>query len=203
MEEGFFMYITYSHFTLIIPVGDLSDSKVDILKQTLNDYLEINRPNPQTITFRNGSSILTVQPNLIFFTAIEKDASEINIENISNELIKVKNSLGLSQPYQIQMILEGIEKSQENIMGKSKVPIPEAAKALDAVGIGYRFILNYNDFTGNAHINPYIEDKQKIIYNVDFLSKKTYQNEDMKSIFNQLFTLATSNTQEAAKKIFT
>ena len=196
------MYITYSNFILQLPVGVLSDSQIDILKQALNDYPEINRPNPQSITFRNGSSILTVQPELIYFTKIQGEASEINTENVSNELIRIKNSLGLSQPYQIQMNLEGIEQSTVNIMEKSKVPISEAAKALDAAGVGYRFILNYNEFMGNAHIAPYIEDNQKIFYHVDFYSRNTYQNEDMRSIFNQLFTLATSSTKEAAKKLF-
>lgn len=182
-------------------MGELSESRVDILKQALTEYPEINKPNYQVITFRGGLSMLTVQPGLITFT-IQGEASEINIEYISNELIRLKGLLDLSQPFQIQVSLEWIENSAENIMEKSKAPIFEAAKALDAEGIGYRFILNYNKFTGNAHIEPYIEDKQKIFCHIDLYSKESYQNEDIQAIFSQLFTLGTSNTREAAKKIF-
>lgn len=197
------MYIINSNFTILKQVGDLSDSRIGLLKQTFPEFPEVIKPNNHTLVFKKGGNALVISPDQIVFVA-NGDVSEVNTEEISNYLRRTNEVLGLSNNGRLILKYEGIDPIFDNAMEKSKEALSSVFEStdIDVQGIGYRFIVEKDSFNGDIHIEPYIKDNQKIFYNITLQSKEIINLDKLNEFIDVIFTYGNDKSKKAAEKIF-
>lgn len=198
---GLHMYIINSNFTLMKQIGDLSESRIEGLRQAFNEYPEVIRPNEHVIVFRKGTTALIVQPDQIT-CLVQGEVTEINVDNIVTQLLKANEVLGLSNRALVTTRFEATENTLDNIMEKSKVPVEASASELGASGVGYRFIINNSRYRGDLNVEPYIKDNQKIFYNVTLQSLDTVEVEQAPSLLEEMFSFGSEKAKQASRHLF-
>lgn len=196
------MYILNSNFSLRKEIGNLHILKFSELKSYFeNKFPEIIRPEENILIFKKGSEAIVISPEQITYTFSGED-SELNITDISEYLNEINNILELTKSGITLFRLEGTESVEVNTLEKSKDAMKNSFNEIDPQGIGFRFIVNNNNFQGNVHIEPFINNPNKIYYNIILDSKETSNIQDLVSNFNSLYSYCTTNVSRSAKSLF-
>lgn len=196
------MYIINANFTINKTIGDLSESRIGQLKEALGaKYPEFLKPNKETLLFKKGVSALVISPAQIICVN-QGDVTDFNIEEITTSLAQVNEILGLSSKANFSMRFEATEATKENVFEKSKTHLEEVSTGLSPYGIGYRFMIDNDTFFGDIHIEPYIQDNQKVFFNVILESKDQMDIAESENLFNQMFLFGTENARSTARNLF-
>jgi hypothetical protein len=194
------MYLTNANFTIHKQIGELSKDAIIQLKTTFSEFPEVITPNPVTLILKKGAQAIVIAPDQISFVTAGS-IEEINIEEIYMQLQKVNHLLNLSDKGVIALKFESLLPFIGNSMEKSIEAHQESAEMVSAIGIGYRFIVNKDNITGDVHIEPLIKDSSKLFFNVVLQSKDAVELSESIDYLRIMFEMGTTNSIEAARKL--
>lgn len=194
------MYIINANITYNKPVGELSDNRIQQLKEELLDFPEIT-VQPNNVIFKNGNKAIIVNPAQITYAA-NLGAEPINIEEIADYLNKINNKLGLSSQANIALTLEGLIEFGKSSFGLSLNHFQEEARILSAIGIGYRFMVDTGDFAGDIRIEPFLRDDNKIYAQSLLQNKTAIDINQAKNIVQKMYVIGTERVEEVLNKLF-
>ncbi|MBN8236846.1 hypothetical protein JF544_16430 [Halobacillus kuroshimensis] len=195
------MYILNSNLTLFTNVGDISDARVKSLKDVFGPHFpEVERPNEGVIIFKKESKALYVDSKQITFIA-KGNSEDFSVEEATNYLKQIFEILSLSPKSGVGIKFEGIENTNDNTIEKSKTHTKDAVEILGAEGVGFRFIIQKQDFAGNVFIEPYIKDNQKIFYNIELESRERVSHAQLDQLVETMFNQGTKDAEDAARTL--
>ncbi|NEX77363.1 hypothetical protein G4Z05_00400 [Bacillus thermocopriae] len=197
------MYFINFNFTLIKPIGSLSESRIGILKNMFSDnFPEIIQPADNTIIFRKGATALIISPDQIVF-AFQGNENEINFEEITSTLVHTNEALGLSNKAIIIQRLEAIESIKVNSLEKSKEIIKDFNDSQNVDGVGLRLIITtHPNFHGDIRVEPFIKDANKVFYQVALDSRGEILISDAKEKFKEMYNFSIQKAREVSKNLF-
>lgn len=196
------MYFLNSNFSIRKPIGTLTKSRVNSLKEFFSKiFPEVIQPSDEILIFKKGVTAFVISPDQITYTA-QAEADEIDLNEINEYLLKANEILELSEEGFALLRLEAIISVSENPLDKSKSHFMEVAENLDARGIGFRFIINNSSFHGDIHIEPYLKDIQKLFLKVILDTEENINLENFSEVINEMYLFGTQKAEFAAGKLF-
>lgn len=197
------MYILNSNFSINPKIGPLSEGKINALKTLFgNKFPVFERPNENIVIFKRGLDGLFVAPEQITYIT-QGNSSEVNIPEIVESLKQAAELLEVSSRSAASIKFEANEDKLEDIMAKSKELVNEASEILGAIGVGFRFIINQEQFNGDVKIEPFIRDHQKLFYEVTLETNKVIDHSELTDIFNTMFEFGSNQAKKAADTLTT
>lgn len=200
MGELVIMYILNLNLSLLYNIGAISKNKIIDLKKTFKDYPEFAVRNSNNLIIKKGLDVIIVEQNRIAFLT-QGDSNEINLNNMLEELAKLRDNLNLPQDSIFVLQIEALENFDINLFEKSRLILNDSASKINAKGIGFRFILDRDNIQGDIHIEPFLKDEQKAYFNVILQSKNNIDINN-KDFVHELYDFAVRSTQEIAHDLF-
>ncbi|ATB52749.1 hypothetical protein [Caldibacillus phage CBP1] len=195
------MYILNSNFTFLKNVGDISEVKLNELKEAFKNYPEFIYQGKNNLLFRKGVSGIVIQPNQLTYVT-QGDVEQIDLEFIISELQKLHELLNLSQSSVFGLRFEAIENRNTNLMEKSRLIIKDVSDIIEAQGIGFRFMIKNEKFFGDIHIEPFIKDPQKSFFNVILQSSANINVNESHAFVRELFDWSLEKIKKAANELY-
>lgn len=190
-----------ANFTLSTMVGNLNESKIKGLNEVLSsEFPEINRPNSNIIIYKNGLSGIVITPEQLTYI-YQGNYEDIDLEYVANQLLKVSDILRVSSRVNIEIKAELTDETNVNTMEKSKTFVEEAANILESRGVGFRFMIDQPSFGGDIFIEPFVQDNQKVFYNIVLRAKNVVEQSNVKSTLIELLDFGVIQGRDAAKTL--
>lgn len=196
------MYYLHTKFAIKQPVGKITESKINIVKENFNEvFPEIVQTNESTLVLKNSSISILITADEIAYS-FKGDESNINFEEISNYLSCISQLFDLSNAVPLTIQLQAIENSSEDTHEKSKEPISKSIDVSNLMGVGYRLIIKNDNALGNIHIEPFLSDNKKVYFNIALYNVENINLENLNEVINTLYSYGLEQAKLAAKGLF-
>lgn len=184
-------------------IGEISETRLGNLKKEFSEYTDVKRlDNTDLYILKNDVNGLVIGDSQISFVSSEIKDETVDIEDIKKILDRANDTLELSDKTSIAIKFEGIDKTDKEIMKLSKEKHLEESNLISAQGVGYRFIVENDEFYGNIKIEPYVNDTDSIYYYVELLSKNSINLNEAKQTLVNMMEVGLTNTKEVSQKLF-
>ena len=194
------MYILNLNISYFKPVGEISDSRIQLLKEKLSAFPEIEKPAKDIIVFKSGNSGYAIHPGQITFIA--NGVAELKPDEVIDTLNTINETLGLSDEAKLLCVFEGISQCNGSSMSFSSEIHKTEAETLSAKGIGLRFMVETSVIKGDVRIEPFLKDENKIFYHTVLESKELISLSRTKEVLRDIINVATVKALEVSARLF-
>ncbi len=184
-------------------IGEISDKRLENLKKQFTEYTSTEKvPNTELYILKNDTNGLAIGESQISFISNEIRDEKIDIENIKSILDRANNTLELSDKTHVSIKFECIDKTDKEIMKLSKEKYSKESNLISAKGVGYRFIVEHDNFHGNIKIEPSVNDFESIYFYIELLSKYSVNLNEAKEVLESMIDIGLTKSKEVSQKLF-
>lgn len=188
------MYLLGVNFLINSPLGELSDSKISALKESLVLFPELQNVNPAIIAFKNANQGIQIDTmNNIVAYFFNGDSKDINFNQVEDTQKKVFDIFEKEYVGSLGVNFQAISNKSFDVKAKSTVKFSDYASVDPSVyGVGIRLLTTSEEFSGEIKVEPYIQDSSQVFIFGNSQSKQhlEFTNEKFKSELNNMISIA-------------
>ncbi len=194
------MYFKNLNFIYVLDKEIKISEKIEKVRKAFPEFPEISNPANDVFIVHERNSALGMSPSQIM--CIFSGEEKINITDIVENLNKLSKILNIKGQIRLGLKVEGFDKVDVSSRKLSLTAHKEEAEILDAVAVGYRFIINNTFVHGDVKIEPFLKDENQIFYDVLLQTIDTIPVSEAEKGFSDIFLLATEKAGKAAASLF-
>jgi hypothetical protein len=194
--EEYRVYYKNLNFIYVLDSELKNSEKIEKVRKAFPEFPEISSPAKEVYILHDRTAALGISPSQIM--CIFSGEETINTADIVEKLNKLSKLLNVKGPIRLGLKVEGFEKVDVSSRKLSLTAHKEEAEILEAVAIGYRFIINNAFVHGDIKIEPYLKDENQIYYDGLLQTIETIPFSETEKGFSDMFTLATEKAGKAA-----
>lgn len=194
------MYALNLNCIMGIETARFNEQTLQKLRSEFNDFPILETLQPNVWILKNGNRFILLAPNQIACGKSDH-LTAINIDEIKTFFKKIIEVLEIKEKVKLIFTSEIISSPIENSILNKSIEKFNYEKPKNTVGIGYRYIIQNDQLTGEIRVEPFIKEENKVFYALNLESKNTLPVSQFIDLLLEVWSY-TESLEELSNELF-